>query len=184
MAEPANSLAYLRKEHEIIQMVAKIMQSASGKLAAGEKVSPFDLDKMMTVLENMDKCHRVEEDQVLFQLKARSRNFDEPIKSLLDEHDNARHILKNIKIELDKWKKDQKSNQLLAEYIKDYAASLREHVRKEEDVFKSKDVSLLTQEDHKDIVDRFKRVEKDVLGTTSKGQMVATVVELQNRLCS
>lgn len=183
MAEPANSISYLRREHEMIQMIAKVMQSISNKLSGGEAVSPLDLDRMVTVLENMDKCHRVQEDQVLFQLKARSRNFDEPIKSLLAEHDNARRILKNMKTELGKWKEDQKSIQPLAKYIQDYAVSLGEHVRKEEDVFKSRDTALLTPEDHKNIIERFKKVEQNVLGPVSKGQMVAIVAELQNRLC-
>ncbi|GEM_PF-3655551 len=181
MVESADSLAYLRKEHEIIQMVSGMMKAVSVRLAAGDAVSPSDLDKMMTVLENMDKCHRVEEDQVLFQLKVRSHNFDGPIRSLLAEHDSARQIFKNLKTELDKWKADKKSTQLLIKYIQDYAASLGEHVRKEEEVFKSKDVGLLTEEDHRNIVDRFKKVEANVLGTQTKGKMISTIIELQNR---
>lgn len=181
--EQANSLDYLRKEHEIIQTVAEILKSTSQKLSCGGAVPFEDLDKIMSVLEDMDKCHRVEEDQVLFQLKARSSNFDEPIKSLLAEHDNARQIFRNIKTELAKCKESQKPSLLLAGYILDYAESLYEHVKKEEEVFKSKDVGLLTAEDHKNIIARFKRVEQLVLGPVTKGQMAAVVTELHNRLC-
>ena len=182
-SEPNNSFDYLRKEHDIIKVVVKILQGISKKINNEDTINVTDFDKIKLVLENMDKCHRVEEDQVLFRLKAKSKSFVEPIESLMIEHDTTRQIFKNIKIELDKLKSTKKPSQLLAKYFQDYAKSLQEHIKKEEDIFKLEDTNLLKPEDHKNILEQFKRVEQHVLGDISKGQMVATVIELQNRLC-
>lgn len=183
MEEKVDCLEYLSKEHGMIRAVSKILQEISRRISDGGRVEAGDVGKMMTVLEGIEKCHRIEEDQVLFQLKARSRSFEEPIKELLAEHDKAREIFKEMRAGLERWKVGGGADAALSSRVSEYAASLAEHVRKEEIVFRNDDVRLLSPADHKDLVERFKKVEQNILGPVSKGQMAATVIELQNRLC-
>lgn len=151
------------------------------KIESGQKIDAQDLNRLVQILENMDKCHRIEEDQVLFQLKVKSKKFDEPIQALLDEHDAARKIFKGIISESEKWKKDQKPNTSLAGYLHNYASSLKEHVRREEVVFSLNETNLLSNEEHKNILERFKGVERVVLGPQSKEQMMELVSDLQRK---
>jgi hemerythrin-like domain-containing protein len=57
----------LKKEHEAIKLMIRIMGSVSDRLESGKKVDPKHLDSILEFIKVFaDKCHHAKEEDLLF----------------------------------------------------------------------------------------------------------------------
>lgn len=158
----------LTHEHRAIEIVLDGFDKASRLLEEGEHV---DLSLMADCLDFAtgfaDRCHHAKEEQELFKvLEARGISSEGgPIGVMLHDHDEGRHLLKCIGKDLDKLTQgDHSARQPLAEAMKCYAALMRNHIAKEDQVLFVLASRVLTDEDDEKLVDAFERLEETQIG--------------------
>ncbi len=180
--EARNSFAYLKEEHQVIKMLINIINKTSSKIETGDKVNPSDLNNINKLIELIDKCHHAKEEEIIFsKLQSKTKNLDEPIKTLLNDHKLGRNLVHNIRNDSENWMGEHKPNESLARNLRAYAAFLSEHIEKEDQAFDAKETMLFTDKDHEEAITQFDEIEKRVgLGTSEK--MRATVLDLHKKL--
>jgi DUF438 domain-containing protein len=87
----------LKKEHEAIKLMVRIMGSVSDRLESGKKVDPKHLDSILEFIKVFaDKCHHAKEEDLLFPVmeKAGIPKEGGPVGMMLLEHDEGRQYVK------------------------------------------------------------------------------------------
>lgn len=180
--EARNSFAHLKEEHQVIKMLINIINKTSSKIETGNKVNPSDLNNINKLIELIDKCHHAKEEEVILsKLQSKTKNLDEPIKTLLNDHKLGRNLVHNIRNDSENWMGEHKPNESLARNLRAYAAFLSEHIEKEDQVFDAKETKLFTDKDHEEAITQFDEIEKRV-GLSTSEKMRATVLDLHKKL--
>ena len=180
--ETHDSFAYPKEEHQAIKMLVNIINKTSSKIETGDKVNPSDLNNINKLIEWIDKCHHAKEEEVIIpKLQSKTKNLDESIKTLLNDHKLGRNLVHNIRNDSENWMGEHKPNESLARNLRAYAAFLSEHIEKEDQVFDAKETKLFTDKDHEEAITQFDEIEKRIGLCTSKKMRVA-VFDLHKKL--
>ena len=158
----------LKKEHEAIRLMLKIMEAACVKIESEKKVHVVDVDEMIDFLKVFaDQCHHGKEENILFpclELAGIPREGG-PIGVMLAEHVQGRTYIGNMSRALTDYEDGTVTgSKALVENIRAYIELLEQHINKENNVLFAMADRILTEEIQDELYDEFEELEEDVIG--------------------
>ncbi len=158
----------LMTEHRAIERMLAVLEAAAGRIEAGEKVRPDLFREVVGFVRNFaDRCHHGKEEENLFpRLEARGvSSSGGPIGVMLSEHEEGRGLISAIAGAVEAYARgDAVAARTIAESARAYVELLRGHIWKEENVLFPMADEVLNAEDQGDLVERFERIETEVMG--------------------
>jgi len=158
----------LRKEHRAIENVLDSIVRAADAVKAGRQVPPQVFADGLDFIRNFaDRCHHTKEEGRLFPL------FGErglpmqggPIQVMLIEHEEGRKHVREAALQYDRWAAgDSSAGAAMADALRSYAALLRDHIFKEDNILYPMGDRLITEADDQMLVKQFDDIEEHELG--------------------
>jgi hemerythrin-like domain-containing protein len=175
-------------EHEAIQTMLRILESASSRLVAGEQVSADDLANMVEFLRVFaDRCHHAKEETVLFPAMEavgipRERG---PIGVMLSEHDAGRKHIQGMAAALESYRSGAVgAAREFATQARLYTHLLLQHIQKENQIlFPMADAHIAEREQER-IAQEFARLEAEQIGEGTHERFHALLGELKQAYLS
>lgn len=142
----------LKKEHEGITLMLRVLQTVADKFKSGEGVNTEHLDGILEFLSIfVDKCHHGKEEEFLFPALAAAGVPREggPIGVMLGEHEKGRKLVASLKDAVAGYKSGNNPNASdIPLVINEYVALLTQHIAKENTVlFLMADAKLGSKKD-------------------------------------
>jgi hemerythrin-like domain-containing protein len=158
----------LKKEHEAIKLMLRILEEVSRRLETGEKVSAEHLDRILEFIQVFaDKCHHGKEEGLLFPAMQRAGIPGErgPIGVMLHEHREGRDFVKGMSEAVERYKKGgKKAGKDVAKNARNYASLLSRHIEKEDNILYPMADARLSAAAQEDLEKGFEKIENDVIG--------------------
>jgi len=177
-----NLTAELVDEHGHIKQMLNVLEAASARLEAGNKVDPAHLGRMVDFIRLFaDKCHHGKEEDLLFPAMeaAGIPRQGGPIGVMLSEHTLGRSYVKGMAEAAAGCKSGHKGAALsFAENARGYAALLRRHIDKEDNVLYPMAEARIPQSRQRELLASFEKVESDIIGRGRHDELLATLEEL------
>lgn len=170
----------LKHEHEAILSALEILENMSTRIAGGRPVGREDINNFIGFLkEFVDKCHHGKEEGILFPalIKAGIPEKDGPIGVLLSEHRQGREFIQAM----DQAVSDPVDYDRFVESARGYAALLRAHIQKEDQVLFPAAEKVLSETQLNGLYDAFEEHEEKVIGAGRHEALHAMLKELQER---
>jgi len=171
----------LRKEHEGIELMLRVLRAVSDKTGRSEPVPAADLDGIMEFLSVfVDKCHHGKEEEFLFPaLEAEGVPREGgPIGVLSAEHEMGRRLAADLKHAAAQYA-GTGSAAGLRSAIHKYVVLLTEHIQKENEVlFALADVKLDPDRDEA-VFESFEQLERDRIGPGKHEEFHALLSRLE-----
>ena len=146
----------LRKDHQEIKRVEKIVIKCYESLYDGKDVPLSDIEKITFLIsEFLDSIHYSREEDSYFPCVAAYDSLKEEIRALLIEHEFSRNIAKLLSTNLISWKNGEDKREPVARFLKTYSIYLRDHLSKEEDFFERAEKEIISKEEEKDMFEQF-----------------------------
>lgn len=156
----------LRKEHQGIILMLRVLRAVSDKIGRADPVQPADLDGIIEFLSVfVDKCHHAKEEEFLFPaLEAEGvRREGGPIGVLTAEHEIGRRLTVDLKNAAAQYASAGSAGALRSA-IREYVVLLTEHIQKENEVlFALADAKLDPGRDES-IFESFEQLERERIG--------------------
>jgi len=173
----------LMEEHRVIERVLDSLEAGAARLARGEPVRPgFFLDVADFATHFADGCHHQKEEGVLFPVMTEhgvpARGG--AIEMMLHEHDEGRAYVRQLREaarRLDAG--DGAAVTPLVAAAKGYAALLRDHIAKEDEVVFPMAGEMIPDSAHDAVMAQFDRVEHTGAGTHAHADLLALARRLQ-----
>ena len=147
----------LRREHTIIlDVVGRLEASVSGEAARPD----FVRAAVAFLRAYADANHHGKEEDVLFPVMRRDEFLASLAKMLGAEHEEARGLIAGIEKVIDS-RGDARS---VSRLVGDYAALIRDHIRREDEMIFGAVESTLDAGDEEEIRREFRRIEAQALG--------------------
>jgi hemerythrin-like domain-containing protein len=158
----------LRHEHQIILLVLDGVEREAERIRETGTVRADKVAEMVDFFRAFaDRCHHQKEEKLLF-VRMRERGMPGergPIASMLHEHDQGRALVSAIAEALPKADAgDPEAIDAVHENLRAYAAFLRAHIDKEDNVLFPVADQLFTARDQELLVDAFEQVEAEEIG--------------------
>lgn len=173
----------LKKEHEGIELMLRILGAISDKSARGEEISVqhlVDIMEFLTVF--VDKCHHGKEEEFLFPALEAAGIAREggPVGVMLHEHEQGRKLVAKLKRAVSGLRTgDQSAAAGIAETGNQYIALLTDHIAKENNMlFIMADERLDGFQDER-LVEAFEKLERDRIGIGKHEEFHALLEQLQ-----
>lgn len=158
----------LMDEHRVIERVIAVLEKAAHRLEANEVVRPGLFIEATDFIRGFaDGCHHRKEEGVLFQTLTRHGVPVEggPIGVMLAEHEQGRHFTRNLRQAAEQLEAgDQTARQDVILNARGYAALLRQHIMKEDNVLFPLADRILPPEEQMRVVEGFDHVEHEETG--------------------
>jgi hemerythrin-like domain-containing protein len=158
----------LKKEHEAIKLMLRILEEVSKRLEAGEKVNAEHLDSILEFIQVFAyKCHHGKEEGLLFPAmeKAGIPREHGPIGAMLYEHKEGRNFGKGMNEAVAEYKKGRKKDgREVAKNARNYADLLSKHIEKEDNILYPMADGRLSAAAQEDLEKGFEKIEKEVIG--------------------
>jgi hemerythrin-like domain-containing protein len=174
----------LKKEHQGIEVMLRIIGAISDKSARGEEISVqhlFDIMEFLTVF--VDKCHHGKEEEFLFPALEAAGIAREggPVGVMLHEHEQGRKLVAKLKAAVSGLRTaDQSAATAIQETGNQYVALLTDHIAKENNMlFKMADERLDGSQDER-LVEAFEKLERDRIGVGKHEEFHALLEKLQD----
>jgi hemerythrin-like domain-containing protein len=176
--------ATLRKEHEAILQMLEAAEEVSHKIDSGKTVNPEILSGLLEFLRVFaDRCHHGKEEDYLFP-KLEEKGFPHhagPIAVMLNEHDQGRALIREIAAAGEGYARaDKEAGKRWSEAARAYAALLREHIRKENEILFVMAERALSPAEQEELSRDFEKVELEKLGAGTHERLHA----LMENLCA
>lgn len=158
----------LKQEHDLILMMLQIVDAACVRMEEGDKINPDHLADMVDFIRNFaDRCHHAKEEKLLFPALRQSGIGKEngPIGVMLAEHEEGRFFVKGMSEALVEMKAGD--NVAAGKFIADaggYVKLLDGHIMKENNILFRMADERLTDEQQKELLKEFDRVEREEIG--------------------
>jgi len=174
----------LKKEHDGIELMLRVMSAISGKLAYGEALNTAHIDGILEFLSVfVDTCHHGKEEEFLFPALESAGVSREggPIGVLLDEHEQGRKQVARLKQFVSAHQSgDPRAAVGIQDTIKAYVDLLSGHIAKENTVlFPMADARLDAKTDAA-LFEAFERLERERIGVGKHEAFHALLDELQD----
>lgn len=170
----------LRKDHEQIKRLEKVVSKCYQNLYAGKNIPFSDIEKItMIISEFLDSIHYSREEGSYFPCVASYETLKKEIRTFLIEHEFGRRIAKKISIYLQKWKKGENAREPVARFLRTYSIYLKDHMSKEEDFFEKAEKTVLSKEEEKEMFEQFQSV---MAVTTKIEEMIKEINFLEQQL--
>ena len=176
----------LKQEHRVIERMLAIIDAAAEKEASGKKLPPDFFPRVVYFVRQFaDRCHHGKEEDNLFPAmqKRGIPGQGGPIGVMLAEHDQGRLHVR----EMDAAAKRLSSGDLSAlktavENALGYSKLLRQHIDKEDNVLYKMADQVLTDEDQKDLLEKFEEVEREQIGVGKHEEFLKLVEDLESEI--
>ncbi|MEM0373105.1 MAG: hemerythrin domain-containing protein [Sulfolobaceae archaeon] len=148
------SIQSLREEHEVILRALDILNIIGNSKGIGREVID-DIKKIVEFIKNfVDNCHHEKEEKVLFNFLERKGFVEGPIQVMLYEHNELRQMINQI---------ESKYNEPegLKESLDSLILLLTSHIDKENSVLFPMAENMITDEEDKELYERFEGIEKE-----------------------
>lgn len=174
----------LKKEHDGIELMLRVMSAISEKLAHGEALNTAHIDGILEFLSVfVDTCHHGKEEEFLFPAleSAGVPREGGPIGVLLDEHEQGRKQVARLKQFVSAHQSgDPRAAVGIQDTIKAYVDLLNGHIAKENTVlFPMADARLDAKTDAA-LFEAFERLERERIGVGKHEAFHALLDELQD----
>jgi hemerythrin-like domain-containing protein len=172
----------LRNDHDaILQMLDAIEEQAS-TIASGTAPKPETLSGVVEFIRVFaDRCHHGKEEDLLFPLlesKGMPRGGG-PIAVMLMEHDQGRAFVAEMaKFAQDYAAGNAGSGSRWAEAARGYAALLRAHIAKENNILFMMAERILSESEQADLAEQFEEVERVKIGEGTHEKLHALLQQL------
>ena len=157
--KPTETLGH---EHKIISLVLDGAEREARNIRETGKADAEKIEKMLDFFRNFaDKCHHAKEERHLF-VELNRRGLPKnggPIGVMLSEHEQGRALLRVVAERLQDANPAGLSDALLA-----YVNLLRAHIDKENKILFPMADRLLTDQDQKDLEEKFEKLESEEMG--------------------
>jgi len=149
----------LRKDHEQIKRLEKVVSKCYKELYAGKKIPLSDIEKItMIISEFLDSIHYSREEGSYFPCVASYDSLKKEIRTFLIEHEFGRRIAHKISKHLSRWKNGEDAREPVARFLRTYSIFLNDHISKEEDFFDEAEKTVLSKEEEKEMYEQFSSV--------------------------
>ncbi|MEE8179420.1 MAG: hemerythrin domain-containing protein [Nitrosopumilaceae archaeon] len=149
----------LRKDHEQIKRLEKVVSKCYKELYAGKKIPLSDIEKItMIISEFLDSIHYSREEGSYFPCVASYDSLKKEIRTFLIEHEFGRRIAQKISKHLFRWKNGEDAREPVARFLRTYSIFLNDHISKEEDFFDEAEKTVLSKEEEKEMYEQFSSV--------------------------
>ena len=133
-APPAPATASLRRDHDLIEKVARAMEASASLLRRGVRVPAPVIGQVVEFTGGFaDACHHGKEEDSLFPALERAGmpSSTGPIAVMLAEHEKSREIAGRIRRAAESYGADGSRSGELAAAMEEYASHISEHIWKE-----------------------------------------------------
>jgi len=175
----------LREEHGAIMRMLAVLQQFFAKLVDLREGEAKDLEALVEFFEiYVDRYHHGKEEQHLFPALSRARtpNIDSLIRSLLDDHCQARRHMEQIKSHAPAVHSlTGVDRNELGEGAQRYVELVRKHIRKENSELLPLIEERLSEIERLQMADRFHDLEKAILGSSGLETFLACLRTLTRK---
>lgn len=158
----------LMDEHRVIERVLGALELAAQRLEGGAPVRPgFFVDAAEFIQGFADGCHHRKEEGVLFKVMAERGVPTEggPIGVMLREHEQGRAYTRAMRDAAQRLEGgDETARSPVARSALDYAALLRQHIAKEDNVLFPLAEQVIPAAQQGELVDAYEQVEHEETG--------------------
>jgi hemerythrin-like domain-containing protein len=170
----------LRKDHQQIKRLEKIINKCYLELYAGKNIPISDLELITLVIaEFLDSIHYSREENSYFPCVASYETLKKEIRTFLIEHEFGRRIANKIAKYIQQWKKGEDSREPIARYLRTYSIYLQDHMAKEEVFFDKAEKTVLSKEEEQQMFEQF----QSVMAITKKiEEMIKQIDYLENQI--
>lgn len=149
----------LRKDHQYIKRVEKIISKCYNVLYKGRDIPISDIEKINQILiEFLDAIHYSREENSYFACVASYGSLKNEIRNFMIEHEFSRRIAKNIQKYIIQWKNGTDAREPIARYLRTYSIYLKDHLSKEEEFFAIAEDKVLSKEEEIEMFEQFQAV--------------------------
>jgi hemerythrin-like domain-containing protein len=176
----------LMSEHRVIERVIASLETAANRLQAGQDVRPgFFMDAADFIKGFADGCHHRKEEGVLFKaLQANGMPAGQgPIAVMLSEHEQGRKFTQGMRAAAQSLQAgDASARQGLVQNALGYAALLRQHIQKEDQVLFPMAGRIIPVNKQAQVVDDFEKVEHEETGAGVHEKYLALAKALETEM--
>jgi hemerythrin-like domain-containing protein len=178
----------LRNEHNAILKMLDATEETARQIREGKPVAPGILSGLLEFLQIFaDRCHHGKEENCLFPLlekKGLPRDGG-PIGVMLHEHDEGRGLIRDMAEAAEAYAVGGKEAGLQwADAALGYAALLRAHIAKENDVLFVMADRLLSGSEQNHLLEAFERIESDKIGAGTHERLHSLMDRLHKEIFS
>ena len=149
----------LRKDHEQIKRLEKVVNKCYHKLYAGKSIPLSDIEIICLVIsEFLDAIHYSREESSYFPCVASYGTLNKEIRTFLIEHEFGSRIARNISKHLQRWKNGDDAREPVARFLRTYSIYLKDHMAKEEEFFDKAEKTVLSKEEEQEMFEQFQSV--------------------------
>ena len=176
----------LMSEHRVIERVIATLETAANRLDAGQEVRPgFFLDAADFIKGFADGCHHRKEEGVLFKaLAANGMPAGQgPIAVMLSEHEQGRKFTRAIRVAAEQLAAgDPAAKSILVANARGYAALLRQHIQKEDQVLFPMAGRIIPLDKQEQVFQDFEKVEHEETGAGVHEKYLALAQSLESEM--
>lgn len=176
----------LMQEHRLIERLIAVLETATNRLEAGEVVRPgFFIETCDFNMNFADGCHHKKEEGVLFKsMEAHGVPVEGgPIGVMLYEHVQGRAYTRSICRASENLERgDQSAQRDLINAARGYAALLRQHIYKEDNILFPMAGRAIPVQEHDQILNDFVKIEAEEIGEGVHEKYEALVEVLEAEL--
>jgi hemerythrin-like domain-containing protein len=178
----AKATEVLRKEHDVILKMIEATEITAAKLERGEKVPDSLLAGLVEFFQLFaDRCHHGKEEDVFFpRLVEKGMPRDAgPVGVMLHEHEMGREMIRRMNQSEGAYRAgDSSAAYSWAKAARSYAALLREHIMKENEVLFMMAERMLSEKEQQELAEAFERVENERMGADTHDHLLARMEQL------
>jgi len=178
----------LRKEHDAILHMLEVTEEAARQLDRGAAVAPETLAGLLEFFRLFaDRCHHGKEEDLLFPLLERKGlpRAGGPIGVMLDEHERGRALVRQMSEAGEAYGNgDSAARHRWGEAARGYAALLRQHIDKENNVLFMIAENLLSDAEQAELAAAFEKVEVEKMGPGTHERLHALMDRLAAQVLS
>ena len=169
----------LRKDHQQIKRLEKIVYKCYHDLFAGKNIPFSDIELITLIIsEFLDSIHYSREENSYFPCVASYETLKKEIRTFLIEHEFGRRIASNIAKHLQRWKKGEDAREPVARFLRTYSIYLQDHMAKENEFFDKAQKTVLSKEEEQEMFEQFQSV---MVITKKIEEMIKQIDFLENQ---
>jgi hemerythrin-like domain-containing protein len=167
----------LSEEHQNILKIIGSLNKECGELESKREINKVFFEKVIDFIRNYaDKFHHAKEEGILFvELKKDSVELHcDPIEQMLYEHDLGRNFVKRMEEGINENNKEK-----IIENARGYCRLLQDHISKEDNILYPMADEVLTNEVHKEMMEKFQKAETEKFSQGTKEKYLSLTEELK-----